>query len=129
MSQCHCGQSKELNRCCLPIINGKKIAQTALELMRSRFSAYVENHFEYLNQTVIGEAATAVGDYDSSIIWEQLVICRVLNGEAHHNVGTVEFKAFYRTPNNTRHMLWEESQFKKQQGKWFYEAGVILHEH
>ena len=37
---CPCGSNVAYNECCLPLIKGDRLALTAEELMRSRYSAY-----------------------------------------------------------------------------------------
>jgi len=128
MSQCHCGQSRSFADCCFPIIQGKKSAKTAEDLMRSRYSAYVTNSMDYLNETVIGQAKQSRGNYDTSIQWQKLDICRVLDGQPSDKNGVVEFKAFYKTAEGNLGVVWEESTFVNHNGQWFYESGIHLNE-
>src|SRR3569833_3134762 len=46
MDQCPCGSGKEYEACCGEIIGGKRAAPTAEALMRSRYSAFVEDEDE-----------------------------------------------------------------------------------
>ncbi|NTU43299.1 MAG: hypothetical protein HGA78_09690, partial [Nitrospirales bacterium] len=48
MDICPCGSNLSYNECCLPIIRGEKAAETAEQLMRSRYSAYVNKEMEYI---------------------------------------------------------------------------------
>ncbi|QBH96078.1 hypothetical protein EKN56_06510 [Limnobaculum zhutongyuii] len=48
---CPCGSLKEFSVCCHSLISGQTIATTALELMKSRYCAYVSHDVEYLVAT------------------------------------------------------------------------------
>jgi SEC-C motif-containing protein len=46
--QCPCGNERSYKNCCGPIIEGKLSAQTAEELMRSRYTAFTLANGDYL---------------------------------------------------------------------------------
>jgi len=48
---CYCDSLKSFDICCEPFLLGKKSPQCALELMRSRYSAYVLRKGQYLYDT------------------------------------------------------------------------------
>ena len=48
---CPCGSKKEFGSCCGPIIAGTKKAETAEELMRSRYTAYVTHDIDHIVKT------------------------------------------------------------------------------
>ena len=49
--------------CCSPYLDGRTLAPSALELMRSRYSAYVLGHTDYLRAT--WDPATCPADLDA----------------------------------------------------------------
>ncbi|HET9990518.1 MAG TPA: YchJ family metal-binding protein, partial [Kofleriaceae bacterium] len=48
---CACGSGLPGARCCDPLLAGERRATTALELMRSRYTAYVRGNVDYLLAT------------------------------------------------------------------------------
>ena len=79
--------------CCEPYIKGLKNPETAVVLMRSRYSAYATQHADYLIATTHSStrklhSKAAVLEWSISNQWVKL---EVLNAIAT----TVEFKAFY----------------------------------
>ena len=81
--------------------------------MRSRFSAYVTNNIDYLNNTIDGPAVSKIQDDLPELTWTQLIIERCEKGLSSDTVGRVEFKAFYTDEDGNKGLLWEESEFKK----------------
>ena len=119
---CLCGNDKEFNECCAPIINGDKEAQTPEELMRSRYSAYVKGNAKYLLHSTVVENRYQddiglIEDFSSKVIWLKLDILRV-------NKDMVEFKAYYRD-NEEIQLLHEKSNFVKEDGVWRYKDGEL----
>ena len=53
---CPCGSKKNHIDCCGAIINGKRQATTCLELMKSRYSAFVKADVDYLVAALDGVA-------------------------------------------------------------------------
>jgi SEC-C motif-containing protein len=45
---CPCGSSDAFSACCEPIINGTRESQTAEELMRARYSAFVTHAIDFI---------------------------------------------------------------------------------
>ena len=48
MKDCPCGSNFPYTDCCGPLIRGTSFADTAEDLMRSRYTAFTENNWEYL---------------------------------------------------------------------------------
>ena len=53
---CPCGSELPYQQCCLPIINKDHIAQSPEQLMRSRYSAYVDKNAKYIMETYAEES-------------------------------------------------------------------------
>jgi len=50
--KCPCGSGQKYKKCCKLFHNGK-VAKNALELMRSRYSAYVVGDAKYIMKTIM----------------------------------------------------------------------------
>ncbi|MCK5230331.1 MAG: SEC-C domain-containing protein, partial [Desulfobulbaceae bacterium] len=48
---CPCNSGEPYSECCAPLLAGDKNAITAEDLMRSRYTAYVERDVKYLLKT------------------------------------------------------------------------------
>ncbi|PIF62780.1 YchJ family protein [Flavobacterium sp. 11] len=122
--KCHCGSQKNFDECCELFINGTEKATTALELMRSRYSAYVTHAADYLLATThISErkqySKTEILNWATSNQWLQLEII-----EATEN--TVEFKAYFLDNKLQKQIHHEFSTFKLENGSWFYVDGKFF---
>nr|WP_315177075.1 YchJ family metal-binding protein [uncultured Flavobacterium sp.] len=122
--KCYCGSQKNFDECCEPFIDGTEKAPTALELMRSRYSAYVTHAADYLLATThISErklySKTEILNWATSNQWLQLEII-----EATEN--TVEFKAYFLDNKLQKQIHHEFSTFKLENGSWFYVDGKFF---
>lgn len=125
---CPCGSQKEAELCCFSIISGKREAQTALELMRSRYTAFTRADGAYLMRshhcsTRPVKDRKKIESWARSVEWMGLVILNTTNGEVPDNTGYVEFKALY-LEQGVLHEIHEKSFFKREGGKWFYDSGI-----
>ncbi|MBE6344942.1 MAG: YchJ family protein [Spirochaetaceae bacterium] len=127
---CSCGSGKSYADCCEPIIKGTRLASTAEELMRARYSAYEHHevdfiinscdHSEGLNE--IDREATRSWSEEST--WHGLKILRVEKGSANDTTGVVEFQATY-TRKGLRDVHHEIGNFTKIDGQWKYSTGHL----
>lgn len=127
MSFCHCGNEKSYEECCLPIIQGKKKAETAEELMRARYSSFVEQEIDFIMDTVSPDqtdmmSREAVKKWAKSSKWIKLEIVKTENGQKKDSEGTVEFKAFSNVDGVTQ-VHHENAKFVKKRSKWYFEDG------
>uniref|UniRef100_UPI003563DCE8 YchJ family protein n=1 Tax=Desulfosarcina sp. TaxID=2027861 RepID=UPI003563DCE8 len=51
MALCPCGSGKDYEDCCGPLIKGDRVADTAEDLMRSRYTAHAKKNFDYIFET------------------------------------------------------------------------------
>lgn len=129
MSQlCACGSNKPAADCCLQIIAGKRDAETALELMRSRYTAFTKADGAYLMKSQHRETRQvkerkSIEAWAKSVQWMGLVILRAEAGEARDTTGFVEFRALY-VEGEKMQQIHEKSFFKREGGKWVYHSGV-----
>ncbi len=130
MDICPCGSSKPYSDCCLPLISGERRADTAEQVMRSRYTAFVKKELEWLRDSLHpGHRA----DYDEASTrawaeraeWHGLEILRTEKGGPADQEGTVEFVASF-TENRVRQEHRELASFQRTDGAWYYTSGKLL---
>ncbi len=124
---CPCGTNKTYNDCCKALHQGLKVASTAEELMRSRYTAYVKKLKDYLLSTWHPSQRAAMDDlsFEPGLRWTGLKVTGTKAGLESDTEGEVEFIASYRYHNHDQpDQLKEHSRFIKEDGRWYY-AGVI----
>ncbi len=125
--KCYCNSNKDFNQCCQPILNGKATAETAEQLMRSRYTAYVLADIEYILNThhpmtrPVSERHS-IRAWTKSVKWTGLEVLNTQKGSAMDVEGYVEFKASF-TENGKPDRIHENSYFRKENGQWFYLSG------
>lgn len=129
-SQCPCGSQQQYGQCCEPLITGQHQAETAEQLMRSRYSAHVvakqePGAIDYLMNTWAAEQRqhidrAAVVDWATNSQWLGLtVVSHTPQGDS----ATVEFAVSYRRDDGSPHIHRELSQFRREQGRWYFVEG------
>jgi SEC-C motif-containing protein len=113
--------------CCGRFIAGDAVPATALELMRSRYSAYVVGDTDYLRAT--WDPLTCPGDLALDIDapdaprWLGLEVKRFETLDENHAI--VEFVARFKT-GARGHRLHEVSRFARgEDGRWRYVDGDV----
>ena len=124
--ECPCGSGLSYEACCGALHSGVRTAQTPLELMKSRYSAYVMGKGRYLVDTAIPENRY---EADVALIEEhaahtQWLSLQIVDSSCSGDAGMVEFKAFYRE-NGSVKVLHEKSRFVKEDGAWLYADGAL----
>lgn len=119
---CPCGTGDQYQRCCLPLLLGERTAETAEELMRSRYSAYVAENVDYIWATWHPRTRSAEPVGGDGPQWIGLEIIDVVGGQPGDETGEVEFKAYYRE-NQRSGTLHERSRFAVRARRWFYLDG------
>ncbi len=119
---CICGNKKDFSECCEPFITRQRIPQTTEELMRSRYSAYVQANGEYLVYSAVKENQyeediALIEEFSNSVEWLRLDVLEV-------TPDTVEFKAYYHDQNGIQ-VLHEKSNFVKENDIWKYKDGTL----
>ncbi len=125
---CPCESNKPLEACCEPFIKGSSYPETAEQLMRSRYTAYVLKDIQYIKKTLARES---LSDFDEKASiewahnaqWKGLQVLSVKKGQSQDTKGTVEFIAKYSDGNTTLEHH-EVSEFRKNnQGHWVFVDG------
>lgn len=121
---CPCGSSHAFQDCCAPLLHGQRLAETAEQLMRSRYTAFVHRDAGYLLATWHPRTRPPSVDLDTSTApnWIGLKILHVVAGGRSDSEGEVEFVARYKV-NGRASRLHENSRFVRSQGRWYYVDG------
>jgi SEC-C motif-containing protein len=116
---CPCGGGAYA-QCCGRFIDNDEVPQTAEELMRSRYAAYVLRNEPYLKMTWHARTRPAeVLAQDEEAKWLGLEVRKhVPSGDE----ATVEFVARYKVGGRA-HRMHEISRFLREGGRWLYLDG------
>ena len=127
---CPCGSNKEYAVCCRPFHQGA-IAENALLLMRSRYSAYVLNLPDYIVKTT----HPANPQYSDHVFSWKRNISKFSKSFSFHSLEILDFveKNTLATVTFTVHMsqgsqdatFTEKSYFEKMGSSWLYRGGQL----
>lgn len=120
-NRCICGNDLTYEACCARFIEGNENPGTALELMRSRYSAYVLKNGQYLYDTCskrLKDPNDIKAINEHSIEWLELKICE-------ENEEEVTFMAYYKE-NGKIDVMKEHSFFILEEGHFKYDKGEML---
>lgn len=127
MSLCPCSSQKEFSECCEPLLKGDRAADSPESLMRSRYTAFATQNFDYIMRTTDPQARTDM-DLDGTKEWmenAQFLRLEVIRAVDEGNKGVVEFKAYFKM-NGSDHVHHELSKFRKLNGTWFFRDGRLI---
>ena len=122
---CPCGSELLFGRCCLPLHLGERQAETAEQLMRSRYSAFTVDNLGYVWQTWHPRTRPSELTPEPALTWTGLEIVDTVAGRAGDDSGEVEFRAHYRQ-NRRSGTLHERSRFAVRARRWFYLDGELF---
>ena len=123
---CPCG-SVLYSQCCQPLHIGKTKAQSAEQLMRSRYSAFAKYEIDYIvKTTALGQQQAldvkAIADWSKANQWLKLEIVEA-QGKLDKNHAQVEFKAHYVDQNSHTQQVeihHEISHFVRHENEWYF---------
>ena len=129
-SKCPCGSGLKYKKCCHKFHKGVR-ASSALELMKSRYSAYVVGDAKYIIKTTHNnnsDFTTDIKTWSKSIIDfsnnSDFLSLKILEVENRDNEAFVKFKVIFS--NST---MIEKSRFLKVNNIWLYESGIYEFEY
>ena len=130
MDHCPCGSDSAYADCCEPVIKGVTPAQTAVQLMRARYSAYAKMETDFLFDSLHPKYRE---DYDpkqtrqwaAESEWEGLEIVNTENGGKDDAAGKVEFIADY-TVKGDKNRHHELALFEKYNDAWYFTDGSAV---
>lgn len=131
-SPCPCGSPLKYKKCCKVFHDNIKNPLNALELMKSRFSAYAFKQSNYIIKTThkenqdysenILEWKKEIEIFSSNTDFDKLEILEFIKGEIE---SFVTFRAnLFQNKNDVSFI--EKSRFKKEDNIWLYVDGEFL---
>ncbi|HEY0258374.1 MAG TPA: YchJ family metal-binding protein [Lacisediminihabitans sp.] len=118
-SRCPCLSGLGYGECCQPLHRGLRVAATAEQLMRSRYSAFAAGETAYLLETWHPRTRPRALELDTDRVWTRLDIVRTARGGLLDADGLVEFVAYSRVGAD-RQRQHETSRFLRERRRWFY---------
>ncbi len=130
MNSCPCGSGKSYSDCCEPVITGERPAETAEQLMRARYSAYVGVKTEFIFNSTHpdhrkGYDHEGTREWAENSEWLRLEIVETRQGGMDDDTGEVEFIASFREKGLSRSHH-ECAQFTRDKGCWFFTDGKLV---
>ena len=124
---CPCGQRSDrglatLATCCGPRLSGEQPAPDADALMRSRYTAYVLGHADYLLATWHQRTRPATLELDPAAKWLGLEVKQ--RQQTGDDQAEVSFVARYRLAGRAVRLT-EHSRFVRENGLWYYVDGDV----
>lgn len=129
---CPCHSEKIYSNCCAPFHKGEKRPNTALELMKSRYSAYALGLADYIIKTTHplhpeykrdqDQWRAEIQHFSKETIFENLII---LAFEAKENEAVVTFQAILKQ-RNIPSSFQEKSYFILVNKEWLYRSGKVI---
>ena len=110
-------------QCCGRFLEGTDLPETAEQLMRSRYTAFVLENEAYLLDSWHPDQRPAKIDFDTHIKWLGLKIKQTRSGGADDQEGWVEFVARFKISGKAERIE-ELSYFIKVANRWQYVSAV-----
>jgi SEC-C motif-containing protein len=128
--RCPCGTDKYYKDCCGVYLAKKQFPNTPEALMRSRYTAYVKEDMNYIQQTMRGPALLKFREQSKQAATyhpEEWLGLEVVTSyyDADPKIGYVEFIAKYKQNNRETH-IHELSKFSYEEGQWYYIDGEYV---
>lgn len=116
-TDCPCGSNRSYPACC-ERWHVVEPANTAEQLMRSRYSAYVMKLEPYLLATWHPSTCPRSVEFEPGMKWLGLVV--ESSGETGPDEAQVTFTARYKVGGASAVRMHERSRFVRQGGRWYY---------
>ncbi len=122
-NQCPCGSNLPFSSCCKIIIEDHSKAKTAEQLMRSRYTAFIQKNDKHILCSWDEKTRPeSLNHEDHPVSWLSLTVNESKEGGENDLTGSVQFTATY-IENGQLSELNELSTFKKKDELWFYVNG------
>ncbi|WP_248580569.1 YchJ family protein [Nocardioides sp. InS609-2] len=122
---CPCGTGLAYDACCGRLHRGAAQAETAEELMRSRYAAYALRNEDHVFRTWHPRTRPDRIDLEPATTWTGLRILDTEAGGVDDESGVVEFAAAW-THAGKPGVLRERSRFERRAGRWVYVDGDVI---
>ena len=125
---CPCGSGATFGDCCEPIIKGTRESETAEELMRARYSAFVTQAIDFIvasthSRTRKDIDLTFIREWSETSTWHGLEILETK--QVNENKAFVSFEAQFAQGDEVQHHR-EKSLFERENGEWRFVTGDEL---
>jgi len=125
---CPCGSGASFGDCCEPIIKGTRESETAEELMRARYSAFVTQAIDFIvasthSRTRKDIDLTFIREWSETSTWHGLEILETK--QVNENKAFVSFEAQFAQGDEVQHHR-EKSLFERENGEWRFVTGDEL---
>ena len=125
---CPCGSGSSFETCCEPIIKGERESETAEELMRARYSAFVTGAIDFIVSSTHTRTRNEIDlsfirEWSQSSTWRGLQIIETKSVD--DSKAFVSFEAQY-TQGGQDHSHREKSVFEREDGEWRFVTGDEL---
>lgn len=122
---CPCGSGASFVACCGAIHTGARGADTAEDLMRSRYTAFAVGDEAYLLRSWHPATRPESVRLDPRHRWTCLEVVDASGGPGDE-AGTVTYRAHSRGRDGRAGVLVERARFGRRAGRWVYVDGDIL---
>jgi SEC-C motif-containing protein len=125
---CPCGSGALFADCCEPIIKGTRESETAEELMRARYSAFVTHEIDFIVASTHSRTRneidlTFIREWSETSTWHGLEILETK--QINENKAFVSFEAQFTQGDELQHHR-EKSTFEREYGQWRFVTGDEL---
>lgn len=116
-TKCPCQSGEDFKQCCEPYLR-KKLPNTVEALMRSRYTAYRLENWNYIYKTWAKDTRPSLASLRQSdnVTWLGL---KVIQSSQTEKSGLVEFIASFKNEQGI-HQIHETSLFIKNKDRWVY---------
>ena len=122
---CPCNSKRRYLDCCGLFLESNEKANTAEQLMRSRYSAFTIANGEYLQLSHYSKTRPNKRElkdlikWTKSVQWVKLEVLKTEKGQENDKEGTVEFRAYFFR-NGKLDVIHEKSIFLMDSAYWVY---------
>jgi SEC-C motif-containing protein len=131
---CPCDCNTHYEQCCAQFHQGRQQPKTALELMKSRYSAYAKAQAVYIintthktHQEYLDDVNVWFEHINEFIEITQFRGLNIIDYQEFENEAYVIFQALL-TQHGVNSSFTERSHFVKENGIWYYQSGEIFDE-
>ena len=126
---CPCGSGTPFSGCCEPIIQGTRESETAEELMRARYSAFVTHAIDFIVASTHSRTRKEIDlsfirEWSETSTWRGLEILETK--QVNQNKAVVSFEARFTTQAGEDQRHREKSVFERENGEWKFVTGDEL---
>jgi len=126
---CPCGSGAAFAECCEPIIKGTRESETAEELMRARYSAFVTHAIDFVVASTHSRTRKEIDldfirEWSETSTWQALQILETRQVNA--NKAFVSFEARFANPAGEDQIHREKSLFERENEEWKFVTGDEL---